>query len=277
MATAALERSKTSAPAREYARKLAEQLSFGKSADRAAAARELAGVDSPESVRVLTDALGDPAAGVRAAAALALASLRDPASTPALAGIVAGWCDPAQARCRRAALRTLTAFGTEDAALALARSLATVRPDEPLGLEERSALLSVVYAEPKGVAAPRVVRTLIALLGHESGAVADRAVSLLEVLPAESHGPLARALRTASRAMVRRRAAQALGACRRQAAVDALVRALADPAAEVRAAAARSLEAMRDPATLGALSRMPSRRIRSPLSAVARGSNVPPR
>jgi HEAT repeat protein len=84
MATAALERSKTSAPAREYARKLAEQLSFGKSADRAAAARELAGVDSPESVRVLTDALGDPAAGVRAAAARSLEAMRDPATLGAL-------------------------------------------------------------------------------------------------------------------------------------------------------------------------------------------------
>jgi HEAT repeat protein len=73
------------------------------------------------------------------------------------------------------------------------------------------------------------------------------------LFPSESHGPLARTLRTAARADVRRRAARALGACRQGAAVAALVKALKDCDAGVRAAAARSLGDMRDPATAAAL------------------------
>jgi HEAT repeat protein len=107
----------------------------------------------------------------------------------------------------------------------------------------------VAYSEQSGVAAPRVVRTLVALLAHEEPAVAERAVSLLMLFPGESHGPLARMLRTAEAAEVRRRAAQALGACRQDTAVAALVSALEDPEPDVRATAARSLSDMRHPAT----------------------------
>jgi HEAT repeat protein len=221
-------------------------------AKRAEGALALAEHDSPESVEALTETLADPDVEVRAAAALALASLRDPDSVAALAGIVAGWGSPALARCRRAALHTLVAFRTEEAAVELARTLATVRAAS-LDLEERSALLAVAYAEPSGVAVPRVVRTLVALLAHEEEPVAERAASLLMLFPAESHAPLARALRTAGDPNVRRRAARALGACRRDAAVAALVAALEDQAPGVRAAAARSLGDMRDPATAAAL------------------------
>jgi HEAT repeat protein len=130
--------------------------------------------------------------------------------------------------------------------------VATAHP-APLDLQERSALLAVAYSEQAGVAAPRVVRTLVALLSHEGPAVAERAVSLLMLFPAESHGPLARVLRTGEAAHVRRRAAQALGACRQETAVAALVDALEDPAPDVRAEAKRSLGAMGHPATPGAL------------------------
>jgi len=221
-------------------------------AKRAEGALALAEHDSPDSVGALTDALSDPQMEVRAAAALALASLRDPDSVAALAGVVAGWNDPALARCRRAALHTLVAFRTEEAAVELARALATVRA-APLDLEERSALLAVAYAEPAGVAAPRVVRALVALLSHDEQPVGERAARLLMLFPAESHAPLARALRTAGNPNVRRLAALALGACRQDAAVAALVAALEDPAPGVRAAAAGSLGEMRDPATAGAL------------------------
>ena len=199
-------------------------------AKRAEDALALAELDSPESVEALTVALDDPDVGVRAAAGLSLASLRDPASTSALAGIVAGWAEPALARARRAALNTLIAFRTQEAAVELARALATVRPARPLELQERSALMAVAYAEAAGVAAPRVVRALVTLIAHEERSVADRAAALLMLFPAESHGPLARALRTADDAEVRRRAATALGACRQDAAVTALVAALQDPA-----------------------------------------------
>jgi HEAT repeat protein len=234
-------------------RDLAEQLRSGSDVKRAEAALALAEFDSPEATTALTDALADARPDVRAAAGLALASLRDPASIAALAEIVAGWDHPVLARCRRAALRTLTVFRGQDAAVALARALATVRPDRPLGLQEHSALLAVAYAEPAGAAAPLVVRALVALLGHGDEAVAERAASLLGLFPAESHGPLARALRTGRAPEVRRRAATALGACRQDAAVAALVAALRDPAPEVRAAAASSLGDMRDPATAVAL------------------------
>ena len=229
------------------------QLRSGTDEKRVEAALALAEHDSPAAVSALCKALSDPAVPVRATAGLALASLRDPASIPALAEIVAGWDGSELAHSRRAALRTLSAFRGQEAAVALARALATVRPDRPLGLQEHSALLAVAYAEPAGAAAPLVVRALVALLAHAEDPVAERAVSLLRLFPAESHGPLARVLRTASAPAVRRRAATALGACRQGAAVEALMAALEDPAAEVRAAAARSLGDMRDPATAGAL------------------------
>jgi HEAT repeat protein len=173
-------------------------------------------------------------------------------SIPALARIVAAREDPALERCRRAALRTLVAFRSQHAAVELARALATAGR-APLDLHARSALLAVTYAEPAGVAAPRVVRALVALLTHGDEAVAERVVALLMLFPSEAHGPLARALRTAPRSDVRRRAAQALAACRQEAAVAALVAALEDPVPGVRAAAARSLGGVRDPATAAAL------------------------
>jgi HEAT repeat protein len=223
------------------AQSLEEQLRSGTDSERAEAALTLAQQDSPVAASALTEALSDTAPEVRAAAGIALASLRDPASIAALAEIVAGWEDPELARCRRAALRTLTAFRGQEAAVALARALATVHPYRRVGLEEHSALLAVAYSEPAGAAAPLVVRALVPLLAHDEDPVAERAASLLTLFPAESHGPLARTLRMATAPAVRRRAARALGACRQSAAVSALLAALRDPAAEVRAAAARSL------------------------------------
>jgi hypothetical protein len=210
------------------------------SARRAGGAPAHAELDSPATVDALTTALADPDPEARVAAGLALAGLRDPASIPKLARIVASWADPALARCRRAALRTLVDFRTEEAAVELARALATADP-APLDLQERSALLAVAYAEPSGVAAPRVVRALVALLPHEDDAVAERAASLLMLFPSESNGPLARTLRTASAPDVRRKAAQALGACRQDTAVAALVAALGDPVPRVREAARSAL------------------------------------
>jgi HEAT repeat protein len=220
---------------------------------RAEAVQALARFDSAQAVDALTKALDDPAVEVRATAGIALAGLRDPASTGALAAIVALWSQPALAACRQAALRALTAFRSEAAAVELARALTAVQPDHPLGLDEQAALLTVVYAEPSGVAAPRVVRTLVALLEHRDSSVADRAAALLELFPAESHGPVSRALRTGASPAARRWAAAALRACRQEAAVAALVAALDDPAAEVRRGAARSLGDLRDPIASAAL------------------------
>jgi HEAT repeat protein len=205
---------------------------------RAPARAEL---DSSAAVLALTEALADRDPKARIAAALTLAGLGEPASIPALARIVADWDEAALARCRRAALHTLVAFGTEEAAVELARALATAGR-EPLDLQERSALLAVAYAEPSGVAAPRVVRALVALLAHNEQAVAERAASLLMLFPSESHGPLARTLRTASGPDVRRKAARALGACRQDAAVAALVTALGDGDEGVREAARSALQ-----------------------------------
>jgi HEAT repeat protein len=251
-------------------------------ARRAEGMLALAEHDSPESVRDLTLALAHSSAPVRAAAALGLARLRDPASTAALAAIVAGWTEPALARCRRAALATLADFRSEQAALELARALATVRPGEEPGLDERSALLVVVHADPTGVAPARVVRVLVTLLAHEGAA--GRATTLLGLFPAESQAPLVRALRTARTPRVRSRAAQALGACRRDAAVNALLAALDDGAAEVRAEAARSLGEMRDPVAASPLQRVaadPDERVRgaarsalTALGAVATASGM---
>jgi HEAT repeat protein len=145
---------------------------------RVKGALALAEVDAPESVEALTAALSDPDLDVKAAAGLALASLRDPASIASLAAMVAGWDHPDLARARRAALHTLIAFRTQEAAVELARALATAHT-APLDLQERSALLAVAYAEQAGVAAPRVVRALVTLLAHEEHAVAERAMSLL--------------------------------------------------------------------------------------------------
>jgi HEAT repeat protein len=264
---------------------LEKQVRSGSEATRAETARSLAEHDSPPAVSRLTAALSDPAMGARRAAALALAGLRDPDSVPALAEIVAGWSDPDLARCRHAALRTLAGFRGQEAAVALARALATVRTDRPLGLAERSALLAVAYAEAAGAAAPLVVRSLIALLAHAEDSVAERAADLLTLFPAESQGPLARTLRTAAVPAIRRRAATALGVCRQGAAAAALVTALEDPAAEVRAAAAHSLGGMRDPSTAGALEaagedgdegvRQAARSALRRLGAVARATTVP--
>jgi HEAT repeat protein len=221
-------------------------------AGHAADTLALAEADSPVAVDALTAALADSDLEVRQAAGLALAGLRDPTSIPALAEIVAGWQEPALARCRRAALHTLVAFRTEEAAVGLAHALVRAGP-APLELEERSALLAVAYAEAAGVAAPRVVRALLPLLGHADEAIGERAASLLMLFPSESHRPLARTLRTASAPEARRRAARALSACRQDGAVWALVDALQDRQATVREAAARSLGDMRDPGTVVAL------------------------
>jgi HEAT repeat protein len=221
-------------------------------ARRSRDALALAELDSPAAVDALVAALDDPDTDARAAAALALAGMRDPASSGALARIVATWDEPALAHCRRAALHTLIAFRTEGAAVDLARALA-LTGSAPVDLHERSALLAVAYSEPAGVAAPRVVRALVALLADDDWAVADRAAALLMLFPSESRGPLLRALRIASEPGVRRRAAEALGSCRQDAAVAALVTALEDPAPGVRAAAADTLGDMRDPATAVAL------------------------
>jgi HEAT repeat protein len=223
-----------------------------RSARRSQQAMALAEIDSPDAAGALTGKLADPDPELRAAAALALAGLHDPASAPALARIVASWDEPAFERCRRAALHALVAFRTEEAALELTRALA-MASQAPLDLHARSALLAVAYAEPRGVAAPRVVRALVRMLAHEEESVAERAAGLIRLFPSESHRPLARTLRTAPRADVRRRAVQALGACRQVTAVSALVTALEDPDAAVRASAARSLGEMRDPAIAGAL------------------------
>jgi HEAT repeats len=156
----------------------------------------------------------------------------------ALARIVAGRGDVAVAGGRRAALQALVALGTEAAAVELARALAE---GGPLSLEQRAALLSVAYAHPAGVAAPRVVRSLVPLLAHGDRELASRAASLLMLFPSESHGPLARVLRTGSAPEARRLAALALGACRDDGAIRALLQALHDPDAGVRAAARASL------------------------------------
>jgi HEAT repeat protein len=218
----------------------------------AGGALTLAEYDSPGGVDAVTAGLDDPDPSVRASVALALAELRDPASIPALVRIVAGWDEPGLARCRRAALHTLVAFRTEEAAVELARELAHAGP-EPVDLHQRAALLAVAYAETSGLAARRVVRALVRLLAHEDQAVAERAVSFLMLFPSESSRPLARALAAGCGPDIRRRAAQALGACRQHAAVSALVTALHDSAPCVRAAAARSLGDIRDPATAVAL------------------------
>jgi HEAT repeat protein len=217
---------------------------FATAATGAADTQALAGSDSPTAADVLTATLTEPDLEVRQAAGLAVAGLRDPASIPALAEIVAGWHEPALARCRRAALHTLVAFRAEEAALELARALVRVGA-APVALEERAALLAVAYADAAGMAARSVVRTLVPLLGHEDEAVAERAASLLTLFPSESRRPLARALRTASAPDARRRAAQVLGTCRQDEAVAALVAALEDRQPPVRAAAARSLGDMR--------------------------------
>jgi HEAT repeat protein len=235
-------------------RSLVERLRSGRTPDdRADAALALAEFDTPETVGALTLALADPAWSVRSAAGTALAGLRDPASTRALARIVAAWTRPELATARRAALRALTAFRSQEAAVELARELTVVQPGRSLDLEERSALMAVVYAEPSGLSASRVVRALVALLERRDGGAADRAASLLELFPAESCAPLARRLRKAARPAARRRAAEALRACRQDAAVAALVEALRDPAAEVRRAAASSLGDLRDPIAAGPL------------------------
>ena len=87
------------------------------------------------------------------------------------------------------------------------------------------------------------------MLAHDEDPIAERAASLLALFPAEIHGPLARALRTATAPDVRRRAATALGACRDDPAVTALIAALEAPAPEVRVAAAGSLGNLRNRAT----------------------------
>jgi HEAT repeat protein len=233
-----------------------ERLRSGRTSDdRVAAALALAEIDSPESVAALSNALGDRSQEVRTVAALVLADLRDPTSTAALARVVATWTDQSLIVCRRAALRRLAAFRSEDAALELTQALVTCAPEAPLGLEERSALLAVVYAEPMGAAATRVVRALVALLWHDDDDRADRAALLLELFPSESCGPLARTLRSARPVGARRRAAQAVRVCRGDDAISALVAALSDRAPAVRAAAARSLGEIRAPTAVSALHR----------------------
>jgi HEAT repeat protein len=223
-------------------------------AGRAASLLEHAEVDSDASVAALTEALGDPAANVRANAALALASLRDPASIPALAAVAAGWVAPPLARSRQAALGALAAFRSERAAIELAEALLVACPGEQLSLEHRSTLLGVAYADPAGRAAARVVRTLMASLEGERGLTGDRAGALLELFPAESVAPLVRTLRASSSPTARRRAAKTLRVCRHDDAVSALIGALDDRVADVRAMAARSLGEMRDPVSLEPLS-----------------------
>lgn len=165
-------------------RSLEGQLRSGTDEKRVEAALALAKHDSPAAVSALTDALSDHAMQVRAAAGLALASLRDPASIPALAEIVAGWDGPELARCCRAALRTLTAFRGQEAAVALARALTALPPERPLGHREHSALLAVTYAEPAG----RLLRSSSggsSLRSHmRRDPVAERAASLLTLFPA---------------------------------------------------------------------------------------------
>lgn len=201
-------------------------------AKRTEAAVAPAELDAHGTAKALTKTLADPDPNVRAAAAFALAGLRDPGSIVALAGIVAEWNTPELAQSRRAALHALMEFRNQEAAVELARVLAGRIHSTPLGLEEHSALLAVTYAEKAGCAAPRVVRALTALLAHKDQHVAERAASLLMLFPAESHGPLARSLRTAAAPEVRCRAALALGACRHGLAVEALVSCARRPGAQ---------------------------------------------
>jgi HEAT repeat protein len=171
----------------------------------------------------------------------------------------------------------LTAFRSELAAVALGDALVEVRPGAELSIEDKSTLLGVAYAEPTGVAAARVIRTLAATLERDDEPAADRAGALLELFPVESVGPLVRTLRTARAPAARRRAARSLHVCRHDDAVGALVGALTDKAPEVRVAAAESLGEIRDPLALEPLSAAsadPDRAVRQAAQSAAAALGV---
>jgi HEAT repeat protein len=128
-------------------------------------------------------------------------------------------------------------------------ALALAEHDSPAGASALTEALSDPSLEVRAAAE----LALASLYDPASIAALRTLAAVLTLFPAESQGPLARALRTATAPAIRRRAATALGACRHGAGVEALVAALEDPAADVPAAAARSLGDMRDPVTAGAL------------------------
>jgi HEAT repeat protein len=218
---------------------------------RAGAARALATHDCRAAADALIEALGDPDPGVRSDAAVALASLRDPATIGPLAGVVADWTAPALAEGRRAALQTLLAFRSPEAAVTLARWIAAGAG--AVSRADEAALLAAVEADASGTAAPLAARALGELAGRANGAAGDRAAALLGLLPDHCAGVLLPLLRDGESPAARRRAVYGLASCSRTEVVDGLIAAVRDRAVEVRLEAVRALGDARDPAALGAL------------------------
>lgn len=220
---------------------LSNLLSEGDELDRCQACAALGRIASPRALAALLERLHDDDPDVRVDAATAIGRIGDPGATSALIKTLQR--DP-DGEVRVAAVEALGRIGGD----AATEALGAVAANRPQNLPDDGSdwdpwwdmqLKAVqALARPAGAAALPVVETL---LDDEVGQ--DIENELLSGLAGMGTGGV-RALRrrlAAPRARQRRRAARALGACPSPDAVAALIDALADHAAEVRAAALEAI------------------------------------
>lgn len=220
---------------------------------RASAAEALAESDAPAAKAGLLSALNDSAEGVRLAVVGGLKKRSDAATTNALLDGVIDWVEPEHSGSRREALDALCALS--ESTLPERAAAALLRRDSDLTADDEEVLRRLIGADGSGNASTRVIDVLVGALGNEDEATTrDRATAMLLWLAPESVDALISALEHGSPDR-QRRVALALGRTHDARCVLPLERVLESEHEHVRGAVATALGDVHDPSAVEALLR----------------------